>query len=222
MHSTLPREVPAGFQQELLVTYKDPQVRHLALRWASALDLAEDALQTAYYKVATVKHPERIANLRAYYLRVLRNEVGAQRVHQRAVPYESPEDALNVVRLSITASGPAPARPIDETVCTSLQAQSWLKRLAAQRDCLLAAIPARSDDPTCYRAVIYVAAEQVLRDGINGEPSDADSNDAFRKAFRDYFHQPGAAPNTLHQRFRRAREDVKAILRAIVSRGELS
>ena len=53
--------------------------------------------------------------------------------------------------------------------------------------------------------MIYDSAEQVLRDGINGEPSDADSNDAFRAAYPEYFAQPGASANLLHQRFRRAR-----------------
>jgi len=73
-----------------------------------------------------------------------------------------------------------------------------------------------------YRAVICDAAGQVLRDGINAEPNDADSNDAFRAAFPEYFAQPGASANLLHQRFRRAREDVKALLQAVVNRDELT
>lgn len=83
-------------------------------------------------------------------------------------------------------------------------------------------IPARSEDPRRYRIVIYHAAEQVLLDGLNGEASDADSNEAFRAAYPGYFAQPGASANLLHQRFRRAREDVKALLQEVVDRGELT
>jgi Sigma-70 region 2 len=218
-------DAPGGssdFQHELLVLWQDPQVRRLAPKWAGDRDLAEDALQTAFGKVAAVKHPERIANLRAYFLQVLKNEAVHQQTLRRAVPFENPEDALDPGQPGIAVCGPVQSRPIDVTVCNSIRDQAWLERLAAARACLLAATPARSDDPERYRAVIYSAAEQVLGDGINAEPSDADSNDAFRAAYPQYFNQPDAPPNTLHQRFRRAREDVKAVLKAVVSRDELS
>ena len=78
-----------------------------------------------------------------------------------------------------------------------MQAESWLDRLHAERACLEAAVPARSDDPAFYRAVIYTSAEGVLRDGIDAEPSDADSNDALRVAYSEYFAQPGASANLL-------------------------
>ena len=83
-------------------------------------------------------------------------------------------------------------------------------------------MPTRSGNPALYRAAICTSAEGVLRDGINAEPSDADSNDAFRAAYPAYFAQPGASANLLHQRFRRAREDVKALLKAVVRRDELT
>ena len=111
-------------------------------------------------------------------------------------------------------SGPSPAGRRDGLHLGA--GESWLDRLHAQRACLKAAVPARSDDPVLYRALIYTSAEGVLRDGINAEPSDADSNDAFRAAYPEYFAQPGASANLLHQRFRRAREDVKALLQAVV------
>ena len=108
--------------------------------------------------------------------------------------------------------GAARSRPIDDTVRILLLARSLRARLAARRKSLLAAIPARSDDPRRYRTVIYDSIEQVLIDGLNGEASDADSNDAFRATYPGYFARPGASANLLHQRFRRAREDVKALL----------
>jgi DNA-directed RNA polymerase specialized sigma24 family protein len=211
----------SDFQQELLAIRQDPQVRSLALRWASAPDLAEDILQAAYCGLAALKHPERIDNLHAYFLKALKNEASRLYAARQTVPAENPEDALDPGQHGTLMCGPAPARPIDETVSFSLQAQAWLKRLGDERDSLLAVVPARSEEPARYRTVIYTAAEQVLRDAINAEPSDADSNDAFQAAWQEYFGQPGAVANTCHQRFRRAREDVKAVLQAVVGRDEL-
>ena len=70
-------DTPGGssdHQQQLLAIRQDPQVSYLARKWAGDLGLAEDALQTAYYKVATVKDRKRIDNLYAYFLTVLKNE----------------------------------------------------------------------------------------------------------------------------------------------------
>ena len=97
----------------------------------------------------------------------------------RAIPMEKPDQHGALV------CGPAPARPVADTACTSVQAESWLGRLHAQRACLKAGGGA-PDDTVLYRALIYTSAEGVLRDGINAEPSDANSNDAFRVAYPEY------------------------------------
>ncbi len=164
----------------------------------------------------TVKHPEHIDDRRAYFITVLKHEAYRLYALSGAIPMEKPDQHGALV------CGPAPARPVADTVCTSVLAESWLGRLDAQRACLKAVVPARSDDPVLYRALIYTSAEGVLRDGINAEPSDADSNDAFRVAYPEYFAQPGASANLLHQRFRRAREDVKALLQTVVQHDELT
>jgi len=179
------------------------------VKWAGHPDLAEDDLQTAYCQVAAQSKPERIVNRRTYFLRVLKNEALKRYAPRTEVPLDDLDTALT------------PAPPVDEKVCNSLRDQSWLERLAGQRDRLLAAIPARSGDPDRYQGLVYETAGQVLRDGVNGEPSDADSNDAFGAAFPEYFAQPRASANLLHQRLRRAREDVRALLQAVVSHDEL-
>jgi hypothetical protein len=69
--------------------------------------------------------------------------------------------------------------------------------------------------------VIYAAAEQILRAGISGDVSEADTNDTLRASYPEYFQQPDAAPNTCDQRFCRARVDIRALLRRVVSRDEL-
>jgi DNA-directed RNA polymerase specialized sigma24 family protein len=206
-------DAPGGssdFQQELLALRQDPQVRRFAWRLVGDLDLVEDLNQTVFCKLAALKHPERIGNLRGYYLRVLRNEATKLYILRQETPFEDPD------------SIPAPAQPIDDKVCNSMCHHTWLQRLRVRREVLLATIPARSEDLSRYRIVICHAAEQVLLDGLNGEASDADSSDAFRGAYPEYFAQPGASANLLHQRFRRAREDVKALLQAVVSRDELT
>ncbi len=210
-------------QRELLAIRRDPQVGKLALRWADGdRDLAEDALQAAYCQISAVKHPERVENLRAYFLRVVKNELANERALRRAVPLESVEDTMDQGQPGTVLCASAPPRPIDETVCSSLQIKFLLRRLDTERDCLLASIPARSDDPVRYRAVIYDAAIQIVCDAMNGEASDADSNAALRTAYPEYFDQPGVSPNLCHQRFRRARKDVRAVLQAIVDPDELT
>lgn len=201
---------PSDFRQELLALRQDPQVAIIARKLVGDMDLAEDLNQTVCSRLAALKHPERIENLRGYYFRVLRNEAANLYALRQETPFEDPD------------STSAPAQPLDEKVCTSLQAQVWFERFAAQREYLRDGVPARSNDPDRYRGLIYETAGQVLRDGINGEPSDADTNDTFRQTYPEYFAQPDAAVNTCHQRFRRAREDVKAVLRTIVDRDELT
>jgi len=209
-------------QRRLLEVRHDPQVIGLARRWAGAPDLAEDALQIAYYNVATARHPQRIDNLRAYFVRVLRNEIAALHAQGRkATPLPKLGAALEAGQHATVVCGSARSRSLDDLVRTSLLARSVRTRLAARRISLLLAIPARSGDLRRYRAVIYASAEQVLVDSLNGEASDADSNDAFRAAYPGYFAQPDASANLLYQRFRRAREDVRALLQAVVDHDEL-
>ena len=212
----------SGFPPELLTLWRDPKVMSVALRLAGALDLAEDIVQAAICAVARVKHPERIDDLRAYLIKVMKHEAYHLYALHRTTLLEEPERAADPGQHGTVVCGLVPTRPVDDIVCSTLLGESLLERFAAHRDRLRARVPGRSDDPNRYRAVVCAAAGQVLRDGINAEPSDADSSDAFRAAYPEYFHEPGAAVNTCHQRFRRAREDVKALLQAVVHRGELT
>ena len=98
-------DAPGGssvFRRRLLAIRQDSQVISLAHKWAGDPHLAEDALQTAYYKVATAEDPEGIDNLQVYYVRVLKNEIRALLPPRRAIPVENPEAAPQ--------PGPASAR----------------------------------------------------------------------------------------------------------------
>ena len=213
---------PPDLRQQLVAILQNPHVRGLALRLVGDPGLADDIIQAVCCGIAAHKHPDRIGNLRAYFFGVLRNEAYKLWALKQETPCEDPLRAVDQDQSGTALCGQVRDRAIDETVSFRLQAESWLERFAGQHEHLLAAVPNRSADPARYRDVIYAAAGQVLCDGINAEPSDADSNDAFQVAYTEYFDQVGAARNTLHKRFSRAREDVKALLQEIVNRDELS
>ena len=221
MHSIYPADILENARQQLAEIMKDPRVRGLALRYAGHPALADDALQSTYYAMARLEHLGQIQNLRAYVCKVLIREIRRERGQLRTIVID---DFARIADEHQDAAGchPAASPSVEDAVCTSAQAEAWLERFAAQRDYLRAGVPSRSDDLDRYRALICEAAGQVLYDGINGESSEADSNDAFRAAYSEYFDQPDAAPNTLHQRFRRARTDVRALLQAVVRRDELT
>jgi len=221
MHSTDPAgRLAAAALRQLVEIWKDPRIKSLARRHAGDPDVADDALQSAYYAVARVNHLDQIENLRAYFCRVLIHEAHRERGQLRAALVED-FDRVAEERPG-AADGHRTSPPsFQDAVCASLLARSWLKRLAGQRDGLLAAVPARSDDPGRYRAVIYAVAENILRAGISCDAVDVDANDAFRAFYPEYFRQPGATPNTCDQRFRRGRMDVRALLQSVISHDEL-
>ncbi len=209
---------PPGFQHKLLAIRQDPRIEALALRRAGDPELAKDALQSAYWSAARVDHPESIKDLRAYFVRVLVREVYRLRAQLELETLDSPAEPCQHGAAAGSQSSP---QPVAETVAAALLARTWLERFAAQRDRLSAAVPSRSGDPDRYRNVIVTVAEQVLCDLIQGEPSEADSKDAFRTAYPEWFGEPGCAENTCRQRFHRARADVRALLQAVVRRDEL-
>jgi DNA-directed RNA polymerase specialized sigma24 family protein len=210
----------ADLHRELLAIRNDPKVRSLARRRAGAPDLAEDALQEAYCAVAGVKNPEQIKDLRAYFCRVLINKVYDLRGQPGATVIEDFESLVET-RLHGAGYSPARPRPIDEVVGTELLAHTCLERFATQRDALRAAVAERSADPDRYRDVIVAVAEQVFRAILDGDVSQADTNEALRAAYPEWFGQKGRADNNAHQRFSRARADVRDLLKAVVPRDEL-
>jgi DNA-directed RNA polymerase specialized sigma24 family protein len=195
---------PSAFQQELVSIRQDPQVIALAFSRAGHHELAEDALQTAYYRVASVRYPEHIRNLRAYFIRVLKNEISSLYALPPPLPLDDPD----------TQCQPT-AQAAEHQACRTLQRETWLKRLESERDQLIATVPARSHDPARYREVVHAAATQLL---LDPEPNGAA---ILHTAYPDYFDDPAAALNTLHQRISRARDDIQALLQVVIRRDEL-
>jgi hypothetical protein len=221
MLSTCPADRLADARQQLVGIWMDPRIRSLARRHAGDSDVAEDALQSAYCAVVRLEHLDQIENLPAYFCRVLIHEVHRERGQLHAALVED-FDRVAEERQSVVGGQRTSPPCFQDGVCASLQGQAWLKRLADGHGDLLASIPARSRDSDRYRVVIYAAAEQILRAGISGDASEADTNDTLRAFYPEYFQEPGAAPNTCDQRYCRARMDVRALLRSVVSHDELS
>lgn len=221
MYCTDLQDMLIAARQELAEIWKDPRIKSLARRQAGDPDVADDALQSAYYAVARMKRLDQVENLRAYFCRVLIHEVHRERGQLRAVLMEDFDRVAEERQGTVGCRRMSPPS-FQDAVCISLLGQSWLKRLVDERDGLLGAVPARSDDPSRYQAVIYAVAKQIVHGGINGDVGDTDANDAFRTSYPEYFQQPDTASNTCDQRFRRARMDVRALLRSVVRRDELS
>lgn len=208
-----------GFQQELLAIREDPEVRSLALRRAKSLEVAEDALQSAYYAVSRVKNPEHIEDVRAYYCRVLINEIYRELGQLQATAQEDFISLADMRQHRPGSSSPAP-RPVSDEVNARLLGQGWLADFTARRWELAARVPRRSPDPARYQRLIVKVAEHTLKT-ILRENADADVNSVLRAGYAEWFALHSTSENTRHQRLLRARADVCALLQSIIERGDL-
>jgi DNA-directed RNA polymerase specialized sigma24 family protein len=213
---------PAGqddFHERLRAIWEDPQVRKRAGSWARDPELAQDALQEAFYAVARVKDPDEIRDLRAYFWTAVMNAIRGHHRHARDIPQD------DVVRLADAQQGrrgvESFAEPFEEAVCTGLQTEILLARFAAQRAALTRAIPGRSGDPARYRDVLATAAGLVLLSIAKTDVCDADGDSALAAAYPEWFAEEGLTADNAYQRFSRARADIRKILQTIVKRDEL-
>jgi hypothetical protein len=207
------------FQQELLAIREDPDVRSLALRRAKSPEVAEDALQTAFYAVSRIPNPGAIEDLRAYFCRVLIREVYRELGQLQATAMEDFTGLADRRQSRPGSSLPAP-RPFPEEVSIRLLGRGWLGIFTARRGELAASVPRRSRDPVRYQRLIVRVAEHVLMT-ILGDNADADINAALRRGYAEWFAARSSGENARHQRLLRARADVCALLKSIVERGDL-
>lgn len=210
----------ADFQRQVQEILQDPKLIASAVRRAGHRDLADDALQSAYLHIISVEHPENIRNLRSYCYTTVANEIRALYTLPRPVLVEDVETHTSP-QPSPALYGPACERAVADQACTTAQTQVWLNRHAARHDELISTIPARSTDQARYREVIYAAAKQAFLDHLSLEPNDPAFPEVLKEVYPEYFDDPGAAPNTLHQRISRARDDITAVLQKIIKREEL-
>jgi len=219
--STTTPDGPSGFQLDLLALVQEPGVRKLALHRAGDRDLAEDALQEAFYAVARVKEPQRIQDLRAFFCTVLIRKIYHLRGETARDFPQDPQSLTETGRHGILLGSSAPSRPFDEAVAGRLIAQTWIERFSRHRERLRDAVPGRSSEPGRYRELIVAVAEAWLMAATDAEVTWPDSNEALQAAYPEWFSQPDGPANNCHQRFRRARSDIQALLKVVVNREEL-
>lgn len=207
------------FRKELLAIREGPEVRSLALRRAKNREVVEDALQAAFYAVSRVPDPGAIADLRAYFCRVLIQEIYRELSQLRATPLEGFASLIDMRQGLPGSSSPAP-RSLPEDFTIRLLGRGWLRALTARRGQLAARVPRRSGDPARYQRLIVRVAEHMLRT-ILGENADADINAVLRGGYAEWLAARDCSENTRHQRLLRARNDVCALLKTIVERGDL-
>ena len=207
------------FQRELLTIREDPEVRSLALRRAKSPEVAEDALQSAYYAVSRVANPGAIENLQAYFRTVLIREIYRELGQLQATAKEDFIGLVDMRQHRPGSNSPAP-RPVSDEVNTRLLGQGWLADFTARRWELAAGVPHRSPDPARYQRLIVKVAEHTLKT-ILRENADVDINAVLRGGYPEWFAPPSSRQNTRHQRLLRARADVCALLQTIIERGDL-
>lgn len=212
---------PRSFHDEVCQIREDLDIWRLAVRRAGSFDLAEDALQDTFYAVARVRDPERIENLRAFFCRALIRQIAHLRGQLGPLPVEDPEAAISRHPRN-GACGSAAGAAVDDDVIWHLRAEEWQERLRVRRRQIWAAVPERSGKPGCYRAVIVAVAEEILRASCDGQVTPADFDLALHNAYPQWFAETGSAQDTRYQRLSRARRDVREVLKAVVSRDELS
>ena len=208
-----------AFLRDLETIWDDPRIRRLARLRAGDPEIAEDALQEAFCAVARYGDPEKIEDLRKYFCRVLINQIN--RLLRLPAPalvdnFENVADACQD-----NTWGQPLHEPFDKTLCTHLLVRGRLRRLVAHRAYFIREMPGRSHDPSRYRALIVTLAERILAASVSGGMGNADVNSALRAEYPEWFNELGCGTANAHQRFKRAREDVRDLLQLIISREDL-
>lgn len=194
-------------------------MRRLAWSRAGDPEVAQDALQETYcvlarYVLAPHVNPEKIENLRAYFARTLIREVYRLLNPQKATVAVSVEEVVDAGRGN--PCGQHLPGPFDQTVCVQLLAQAGLKSLVARRGHFTRQVAGRSPDPRRYQRLVVTVAERVLVAIAMGDICDADSNSALRAEYPEWFAEDGCETPNAHQRFKRARDDMRDLLQHIV------
>lgn len=211
---SIPADGWSDFLEQLTVIREDPKVKSLARSRAGDSELAEDALQEAYYAVARLENPERIVDLRAYYCRVLLRNIHRLRSQLGAILIEDFGVVTDTCQRK--PGGEPPPLPFDEAVGSHLLIQGFLRHLVLHRTALTRTVPGRSSDPARYRDVIVTVVERVLHASVAGGLSDAEQNLAFGTLYPQWFAETGVAIANIHQRSSRARADVCRLLQEII------
>jgi DNA-directed RNA polymerase specialized sigma24 family protein len=208
-----------GFHDELARIAFDPEIVRIATRRAGSRELAEDAIQETLRSIAERQGPA-IKNLRAFFHVALRHEINHQLGRPQAIPVED----IGVLSESEYLESPSIRGHGDSTeaqIALRGLRDAVLARLDSARG-LDALVPARSPDPARYQIAIVSSARILLELLLEGYVSAADWNAVLKAAYPQWCDEPGLVRDATDQRLSRARRDVQSLLRAVISRDELT
>lgn len=208
---------PPNFDERVAALCQDRDIRLFAIKYARDHQLAEDALQETYYAVARVRDPARIEDLRKYFCRALKNQIG-RLTEQAGPPPTGDVDAVLGAKATGGRRPSARSSPCEERGVRTAQEATWLGLL---RETSAVSVPERSGNPERYQGVVAAIARWVLQALLAGEVSATDVNGLLISQYPEWFAATGSSPDTYHQRLSRARRDVFDLLASVVGRDEL-
>ena len=178
------------------------------------------------------------ANLHAFFRTSLIREIDASwatRGRFRSMTSRSLRPSPGPGTAPPTGSLPA---AVEEDVQTRVLAEKILARFERDRDELMAMVPARSNEPSRYQYAIVRAARAIFCLLVQGTVVSADWNDLIRAEYPEFYAPPDGRgwtatvgepalagsrraysattkkdQNSIDQRLRRARQDVRSLLR---------
>lgn len=212
------------FHVELVALSQDPEMLRLAIRRAGNRDLAVDAIQETARAIGERKSPEAIENLRAFFYVALIHEIDHQLGRPAPILVEDASSLADPGQNGSPRATDPPAASVESDAQMRILGEAVLARLDREhaRGNLTALVPARSDDPHRYRIAIAFAAKTIFGLLLEGHVTMADWNVILRAAYPQWFDKPGLGGANIDQRLSRARRDVQALLRSVLSRDELA
>ena len=170
------------------------------------------------------KSLEAIENLPGFFYVSLIREIDHQLGRPAAIPVG---DDIGLI-LDRAQDRRSPAAPwlasVEDETGLLLLAETVLNRFEREhtREQLMALVPGRSDDPRRYRTAVASAAKTIFVLLLDGYVTAADWNAILKAAYPAWCNEPGLARAAIDQRLSRARHDVQALLRSVLTRDQLA
>lgn len=208
------------FHEDLATIVKDAEILRLAIRRAGSRELAEDAIQETARAVAERKSLDAIENLRGFFYVALVHEIDHQLGRTSAILVGDAVELAGGTSLAralppISVEGDAHLRMLAGVVLARLERERARKGLADL-------IPGRSAGPALYLSAVFRAAKVVFVLLLEGYVTAPDWNAILKAAYPQWCDEPGLARDARDQRLSRARRDVQALLRSVLSRDEFA
>jgi hypothetical protein len=163
--------------------------------------------------------PEQIEDPRKYFCTVVSHTAYRLRGQLRAAVVDDPAGLVDASGRKLGSESLPPT--FDEAVHTSMMGDNWRECLAMNHVALTSNVPGRSPEPDKYRNVIATVSKEMLDAILTGDFREVDLNLALRAAYPEWFAERLADASNIHQRFARARADIRGLLKTVVSLDEL-